>query len=168
MEHLSELIRYEPRGPRKSSTPFGSNEFASRVYTALFGPTVFFRSRRGSGWSPVVFGLFFAWGLYSALKWCKETPRFPIFGTSWTSWKKLQRGIHENNWDTLPGSNISYPLPRHFWVDQFPVMWDMDYFPYPGIMWGSSWDTSGIRKDTLSFQQSTAGNAFIQDRKGPR
>jgi len=63
----------------------------------------------------------FAWGLYSALKWCKETPRFPIFGTSWTSWKKLQKGIHENNWDTLPGSNISYPLPRHFWVDDVPI-----------------------------------------------
>lgn len=35
--------------------------------------------------------------------------------------KTLQKGIHENNWDTLLGSNISYPLPRHFWVDDVPI-----------------------------------------------
>ena len=84
--------------------------------------------------------------------------------------KKLQKGIHENNWDTLLGSNISYPLPRHFWVDDVPISRYVGYGLLPWRVLCQDHLEILLRAslDTLSFQQSTACNAFIQDRKGPR
>lgn len=86
--------------------------------------------------------------------------------------KKLQKGIRENNWDSLMGSNISYPLPRDFWVDNAPISRCIeyglsDYFP-EGYQKGHLATLLRASLDTLSFQQSTACRAFIQELKGPR
>ena len=118
MEHLSELIKIRAKGVKEIFHSLRKQRICIKGM---------YSSPRTYSFFPIKEGFRLITGCFShevstrPLNDAKKHHDFRFSGHLGHREKTLQKGIHENNWDTLLGRNISYPLPRHFWVDDVPI-----------------------------------------------